>query len=125
MLPTIDLTTSFFLAEKISTRFGKVDRGDIVILRDPEKPNAVMAKRVVGLGGDMVRRISNPETSKLEGGSFTNIPNPETSELEGDSFAYSSHLETNDLVGDSSAQISHPKNNVKPDTFVVWVNFFL
>ncbi|TKY68340.1 Mitochondrial inner membrane protease subunit 1 [Spatholobus suberectus] len=77
MLPAIDLTTSVFLMEKISTRFGKVARGDIVVLRHPQDPRRFMTKRVVGLEGDSVTYISNPETYRLEGDSFTYISNPE------------------------------------------------
>ena len=119
MLPTIDLTASWFLTEKISTRLGKVDRGDIVILRDPQNPRLMLTKRVVGLEGDRITHKHNSETNKLKGGGFTYISKPKTHELESDSLTYSSNPETNDLVGDNSSHISYPEN-LKPETIVVW-----
>lgn len=80
MLPTIDLTTNVFLAEKISTRFGKVAPGDIVFLRNPQDPRRHMTKRVVGLEGDSVTYITNPETYGLEGDSHTYFSNPESND---------------------------------------------
>ena len=118
MLPTIDLTASWFLTEKISTRLGKVDRGDIVILRDPQNPRLMLTKRVVGLEGDRITHKHNSETNKLKGGGFTYISKPKTHELESDSLTYSSNPETNDLVGDNSSHISYPEN-LKPETIVV------
>ncbi|KAG4384003.1 hypothetical protein GLYMA_13G195700v4 [Glycine max] len=67
MLPTIDLKTAVFLMEKISPWFGKVACGDIVVLRNPQDPRRFMTKRVVGLEGDSITYISNPETYELEG----------------------------------------------------------
>jgi len=54
MLPTIDTTGSFFLAERISPRFGKVAHGDIVCLRSPQNPREGYRKRVIGLEGDSI-----------------------------------------------------------------------
>ncbi|XP_027356137.1 mitochondrial inner membrane protease subunit 1-like isoform X1 [Abrus precatorius] len=61
MLPTFDLTESLFLGERISTRFGKVARGDIIILRSPQCPRKYMTKRLVGMEGDTVTYLSNPK----------------------------------------------------------------
>jgi inner membrane protease subunit 1 len=67
MLPTIDATPTIFLTERISTRFGKVAHGDIVVLRLPHKPRQTVAKRLVGLEGDIITYVSSPENSdKLE-----------------------------------------------------------
>ncbi|RZB81686.1 Protein POLLEN DEFECTIVE IN GUIDANCE 1 isoform B [Glycine soja] len=63
MIPTIDLKSGMFLMEKISPRFGKVARGDIVVLRNPQHPRHFMTKRVVGLEGDSLTRISSPDNS--------------------------------------------------------------
>ncbi|XP_020205772.1 mitochondrial inner membrane protease subunit 1 [Cajanus cajan] len=63
MLPTIELRPNLFLFEKISTRFGKVACGDIVGLRDPQDPRRYLTKRVVGLEGDSVTYISDPENN--------------------------------------------------------------
>ncbi|QCD85636.1 mitochondrial inner membrane protease subunit 1 [Vigna unguiculata] len=77
MLPTIDSTPSVFLTEKISTRFGKVDRGDIVVLCDPQKPAHFLTKRVIGLEGDRITYSTNPETKDLVDDNFTHISYPE------------------------------------------------
>lgn len=52
MIPTFEITGGFVLAEKISTRFGKVGKGDIVLIRSPEDPRKIVTKRVVGMEGD-------------------------------------------------------------------------
>ncbi|KAL6991415.1 hypothetical protein U1Q18_009527 [Sarracenia purpurea var. burkii] len=54
MLPTINLTGDLLLAERISKRFGKVGPGDIVLVRSPENPRKIIAKRVKGMEGDTV-----------------------------------------------------------------------
>jgi len=77
MLHSIDLKTGVFLMEKISPRFGKVACGDIVVLLNPQHPRHFMTKRVVGLEGDSVTYISNPETYEYEGDSFTRISSPD------------------------------------------------
>ncbi|KAL4317671.1 hypothetical protein AHAS_Ahas15G0408400 [Arachis hypogaea] len=61
MLPTIDLIPTIFFGERISTRFGKVTRGDIVIIRSPQNPRKLLAKRLVGMEDDTVTYISNPD----------------------------------------------------------------
>lgn len=48
------------LIEKISVRFGKIDRGDIITINDPEGDdginlrNSPIIKRVIGIEGDLV-----------------------------------------------------------------------
>lgn len=81
MLPTIDSTPSVFLSEKISTRFGKVDRGDIVVLCDPQKPAHFLTKRVIGLEGDRITYSTNPETKDLVDDNFTHISYPENNDM--------------------------------------------
>lgn len=61
MLPTINASGDFVLAEKISPRFGKLGRNDIVLIRSPENPRKVVTKRVVGMEGDSVTYNINPE----------------------------------------------------------------
>ncbi|XP_061362316.1 mitochondrial ATP-independent inner membrane protease subunit 1b-like isoform X2 [Gastrolobium bilobum] len=63
MLPTIDLTANVFFAESISTRSGKVTRGDIIVLRSPQNPRKFITKRVVGMEGDSITYISSTENS--------------------------------------------------------------
>ncbi|BAT89288.1 hypothetical protein LR48_Vigan08g002900 [Vigna angularis] len=80
MLPTIDSTASIFLTEKISTRFGKVDREDIIVFCDPQKPGRYLTKRVIGLEGDRITYSSNPETNDLVDDNFTHISYPENND---------------------------------------------
>jgi len=61
MLPTIDSTPSIFLTERISPRFGKVARGDILHLRSPQNPKKEIGKRLVGLEGDTITYVYNSE----------------------------------------------------------------
>lgn len=63
MLPTMDLIPSLYLAERISARFGKVDRGDIVVMRSPQNPRKTIAKRMVGIEGDSVTYVISPKIS--------------------------------------------------------------
>lgn len=63
MLPTIGLTSNVVLTEKISTRFGRVGRGDIVVVRSPQNPRKFITKRLLGLEGDSVTYIVDPKTS--------------------------------------------------------------
>ena len=63
MLPAIDIIPNVFLAERISTRFGKVSSGDIVVLRSPQNPRKCITKRLVGMEGDTVTYISGPDDS--------------------------------------------------------------
>lgn len=62
MLPTFNISGDFVLAEKISTRFGKVGRNDIVLIRSPEDPKKIVTKRIVGIEGDNVTYSINPES---------------------------------------------------------------
>lgn len=63
MLPTLDLAGNLVLAERISTRFGLVAPGDIVLLRSPENPRSVVTKRLIGLEGDSVTYFVEPGKS--------------------------------------------------------------
>lgn len=63
MLPTLNMTGDLVLVERISTRTGKVGRGNMVLLRSPENPNKVVIKRVVGIEGDTVTYLVRPKHS--------------------------------------------------------------
>nr|AIC80765.1 signal peptidase S24 [Cicer arietinum] len=65
MLPAIDLSPTDFLAERISTRFGKLAQGDIVVLRNPQNPRKTVTKRLVGLEGDTITYVSSSENSDM------------------------------------------------------------
>ncbi|XP_019169806.1 PREDICTED: mitochondrial inner membrane protease subunit 1-like [Ipomoea nil] len=66
MLPTFNLTGDFVLAERLSTRFGKVVPGDVVLVRSPENPRKIISKRVVGVAGDTVKFVADPKNSEKE-----------------------------------------------------------
>lgn len=63
MLPTLNLTGDFVLAERLSTRFGRVGVGDIVLVRSPENPRKVVGKRLIGMEGDSVTYVVDPKNS--------------------------------------------------------------
>ncbi|PON50802.1 Peptidase S26A, signal peptidase I [Trema orientale] len=63
MLPTLSLTGDLVLAERISTRFGLVGPGDIVVVRSPQNPRIVVTKRLIGLEGDSVTYVVEPGKS--------------------------------------------------------------
>eukprot|EP00262_Sarcandra_glabra_P018263 TRINITY_DN648_c1_g2_i1.p1 TRINITY_DN648_c1_g2~~TRINITY_DN648_c1_g2_i1.p1 ORF type:complete len:168 (+),score=10.72 TRINITY_DN648_c1_g2_i1:237-740(+) len=54
MLPTLNLTGDVVLVDRMSTRFGKIDCGDVVLVRSPENPRKIVTKRVVGMDSDRV-----------------------------------------------------------------------
>lgn len=45
----------YILIDKLSLRFRSVARGEVVVLRDPAEPQALLLKRVVGLPGESVK----------------------------------------------------------------------
>ena len=63
MLPTFNLTGDLFLSERLSVWFGKVGPGDIVLVRSPENPRKVMAKRLLGMEADSVTYVVDPKNS--------------------------------------------------------------
>ncbi|KAK8575054.1 hypothetical protein V6N13_033720 [Hibiscus sabdariffa] len=63
MLPTLNITGSLVLVERISTRTGKLRPGDIVIFRSPETPRKVVCKRLIGMEGDQVTYVVDPKNS--------------------------------------------------------------
>jgi len=53
MEPTLPVGTNYFL-EKITLRFTKPKRGDIVVFPSPEEPGKDLIKRVIAAGGDTI-----------------------------------------------------------------------
>ncbi|VFQ88449.1 unnamed protein product [Cuscuta campestris] len=66
MLPTFNLTGDFVLAERLSTQFGKVVPGDVVLVRSPDNPRKIINKRVVGVAGDTVKFVADPNNCDKE-----------------------------------------------------------
>ncbi|XP_028786627.1 mitochondrial inner membrane protease subunit 1 [Neltuma alba] len=63
MLPTMGPMATFLLTERNSLRFGKVERGDIVLVRSPVNPRNLLTKRLLGLEGDSVTFLVDPRNS--------------------------------------------------------------
>lgn len=53
MLPNF-IDKEYLLTNKLSYRFGEVQRGDVVIFKAPDNPDYEYIKRVIGLPGDSV-----------------------------------------------------------------------
>lgn len=51
MEPTLD-NGEMIIAEKMTSRLDKLERGDIVVFKQPENPNIFVIKRIVGLPGE-------------------------------------------------------------------------
>lgn len=60
MLPTMNLTGDVILAEHITSRFGKLSVGDVVLVSSPENPRKTVTKRILGLEGDKVAFLVDP-----------------------------------------------------------------
>ncbi|KAF7120405.1 hypothetical protein RHSIM_Rhsim13G0192400 [Rhododendron simsii] len=63
MLPSFSLMGDLVLTKRVSTRFGQVGTGDIVLVRSPENPRKVVIKRVKGMEGDSVTYVVDPKNS--------------------------------------------------------------
>ncbi|XP_004294186.1 PREDICTED: mitochondrial inner membrane protease subunit 1-like [Fragaria vesca subsp. vesca] len=61
MLPTFNCSGDVVLAEHFSHRLGKVAHGDVVLVRSPDDPKRMVAKRVLGLEGDEVTSSFDPQ----------------------------------------------------------------
>ncbi|MDD2920922.1 MAG: signal peptidase I [Anaerolineales bacterium] len=53
MRPTLE-DGEFVLVSKLNYRFGKIDRGDIIVFHYPVNPKQELIKRVIGLPGDYI-----------------------------------------------------------------------
>ncbi len=51
MEPTLPVGANFFL-DKLTVRFAKLKRGDIVVFPSPVDPGKDLIKRIIGVGGD-------------------------------------------------------------------------
>lgn len=60
MTPTLHSSGNVLLAERISRRYQKPSRGDIVVIRSPEDPNKTPIKRVIGIEGDCISFVIDP-----------------------------------------------------------------
>ncbi|KAK6124079.1 hypothetical protein DH2020_042164 [Rehmannia glutinosa] len=62
MFPTFK-DGNIVLTERISSRSGKVGSGDVVLIRSPDNPRKIVAKRVKGIEGDEVSYVLDPKNS--------------------------------------------------------------
>ncbi len=53
MEPTLD-NGEMIIAEKMTSRLDKLERGDIIVFKQPENKNIFVIKRIVGLPGDTI-----------------------------------------------------------------------
>lgn len=53
MEPTL-YTNNVLLTERISKRFNGLNRGDIIVSKNPMKPEQFICKRIIGLPGDKI-----------------------------------------------------------------------
>lgn len=53
MEPTL-YTNNILLTERISKRFNGLNRGDIIVSKNPTKPEQFICKRIIGLPGDKI-----------------------------------------------------------------------
>lgn len=79
----------FLLVEKVSYRFLKPRRGDVVVLKAPEQPTIDFIKRIVGLPGETIEVSNN----------LVRINGKIIKEL------YLNQGEITEIKGDSSAQL--------------------
>ncbi|KAJ7981921.1 mitochondrial inner membrane protease subunit 1 [Quillaja saponaria] len=63
MLPTLNLTGDVVLAEHMSQRLGKVQHGDVVLVRSPLDPKRTLTKRILGMEGDRITYVVDPKNS--------------------------------------------------------------
>lgn len=66
MVPTLNVKGDLVLVDRVTTRFGTVCRGDVVLVRSPEDANKLVIKRVVGVEGDAVTYLVDPPDSDRE-----------------------------------------------------------
>ncbi|CAN0891203.1 Mitochondrial inner membrane protease subunit 1 [Linum grandiflorum] len=64
MLPTLNYSGDVLLIEHLSHRLGKLEPGDIVLVRSPVEPRKIVAKRIVGMEGDRVTFLTDPSRSE-------------------------------------------------------------
>ncbi|XP_075155717.1 mitochondrial inner membrane protease subunit 1 [Haematobia irritans] len=65
MEPTL-YSNNILLTERITTRFYKPNRGDIIIAISPTNPEQYICKRVIGLPGDKVVTEKLPQSEEIE-----------------------------------------------------------
>ena len=63
MLPALNLAGDVVVVDRVSVRLGRVTPRDIVVMISPEDPRKWLVKRVVGIQGDSVTYLVDPDNS--------------------------------------------------------------
>ncbi|XP_027039257.1 mitochondrial inner membrane protease subunit 1-like isoform X1 [Pocillopora damicornis] len=65
MIPTFNLKGDgvIVVSEHLSSYFRTIKKGDVVILRSPEKPNNLICKRIAAMGGEFMRTDTDGKDS--------------------------------------------------------------
>ena len=63
MLPSLNLAGDAVAVDSVSVRLGRVAPGDIVLMISPEDPRKSVVKRVIGMQGDSVTYLVDPDNS--------------------------------------------------------------
>lgn len=62
MEPTL-YSNNILVTDRISPRIGKVQRGDVIIAKNPNIPKQLICKRIVGLPGDLILAQETTESN--------------------------------------------------------------
>ncbi len=78
MFPTFD-TGHYLIIDKLTHRFGGLERGDVVVFKYPNDPSKFFIKRIIGLPGETVKIEGQVVYIKSVGSdSFLELPEPYT-----------------------------------------------
>lgn len=75
MEPTL-FPGEYLVIDKLTTRFHKPERGDVIIMRFPLEPDIYYVKRIVGLPGEVVRLEKGVVTIVLPDGKAETLTEP-------------------------------------------------
>ncbi|GAB4846687.1 hypothetical protein Ancab_025693 [Ancistrocladus abbreviatus] len=65
MLPTLNMKGDVLLSERVSHRLGKVEVGDVILVKSPENPLKTLTKRVAGMEGDRITFLVDPRNTDI------------------------------------------------------------
>lgn len=62
MEPTL-YSNNILVTDRISTRFRRISRGDVIIAKNPNLPQQLICKRIIGLEGDLILAQETSDTN--------------------------------------------------------------